>query len=164
MGVMPMSTQPALTPAPMGKIVTTLTVTNRLDQARLAAGEITSDQVRSVSLDNVLVDSGTTTLCLPADVIARLGLAVRREVPIATAMGPGTARLFQDAAITLMGREGTFDCLELPAGTTPLLGVVPWRRWGSRPTSAMGAYGCSPKSRATPISRSSDCCAAAAPG
>ena len=69
MGVMPMSTQPALTPAPMGKIVTTLTVTNRLDQARLAAGEITSDQVRSVSLDNVLVDSGTTTLCLPADAL-----------------------------------------------------------------------------------------------
>jgi predicted aspartyl protease len=125
-----MSTQPALTPTPMGKIVTTLTVTNRLDLARLAAGEITPDQVRSVSLDNVLVDSGATTLCLPADVIARLGLAVRREVPIATATGPGTARLFQDAAITLMGREGTFDCLELPAGTTPLLGVVPLEALG----------------------------------
>ena len=123
-----MSTQTTLTP--MGKIVTTLTVTNRLDQARLAAGEITPDQVRSVSLDNVLVDSGATTLCLPADVIARLGLAVRREVPIATAMGPGTARLFQDAAITLMGREGTFDCLELPAGTAPLLGVVPLEALG----------------------------------
>jgi predicted aspartyl protease len=125
-----MSTQPALTPTPMGKIVTTLTVTNRLDQARQAAGEITPDQVRSVSLDNVLVNSGATTLCLPADVIARLGLAVRREVPIATAMGPGTARLFQDAAITLMGREGTFDCLELRAGTTPLLGVVPLEALG----------------------------------
>jgi clan AA aspartic protease len=125
-----MSTQPALTPTPMGKIVTTLTVTNRLDQAHLAAGEITPDQVRSVSLDNVLVDSGATTLCLPADVIAQLGLAVRREVPIATATGPGTARLFQDAAITLMGREGTFDCLELPAGTTPLLGVVPLEALG----------------------------------
>jgi predicted aspartyl protease len=125
-----MSTQPALTPTPMGKIVTTLTVTNRLDQARLAAGEITPDQVRSVSLDNVLVGSGATTLCLPADVIARLGLAMRREVPIATAMGPGIARLFQDAAITLMGREGTFDCLELPVGTTPLLGVVPLEALG----------------------------------
>jgi clan AA aspartic protease len=114
----------------MRKIVTALTVTNRLDQARLAAGEITLDQVRSVSLDNVLVDSGATTLCLPADVIARLGLAMRREVPIATAMGPSTARLFQDAAIILMGREGTFDCLELPASTTPLLGVVPLEALG----------------------------------
>ena len=125
-----MSTQSALTPTPMGKIVTALTVTNRLDQARLAAGEITPDQVRSVSLDNVLVDSGATTLCLPADVIAQLGLAVRREVPIATTMGPGTARLFRDAEVVLMGREGTFDCLELPAGTTPLLGVVPLEALG----------------------------------
>jgi clan AA aspartic protease len=125
-----MSTQSALTPTPMGKIVTPLTVTNRLDQARLAAGEITADQVRSVSLDNVLVDSGATTLCLPTDVIARLGLTVRREVPIATAMGSETARLFRDAEVALMGREGTFDCLELPAGTTPLLGVVPLEALG----------------------------------
>jgi predicted aspartyl protease len=127
---MPMSTQPALTPAPMGKILTTLTATNHRDQIRAEEGTIGPDQVRSVTLDDVLVDSGATTLCLPADVIARLGLAVRREVPIATAMGPGTARLCQDAAITLMGREGTFDCLELPAGTTPLLGVVPLEALG----------------------------------
>ena len=125
-----MSTQPALTPTPMGKILTTLTVTNHRDQIRAEEGTIGPDQVRSVTLDDVLVDSGATTLCLPAGVIAQLGLAVRREVPIATATGPSTARLFQDAAITLMGREGTFDCLELPAGTTPLLGVVPLEALG----------------------------------
>ena len=125
-----MSTQPALTPTPMGKIVTTLTVTNHSDQIAVERSALAPEGVRSVTLDNVLVDSGATTLCLPADVIARLGLAVRREVPIATAMGPGTARLFQDAAITLMGREGTFDCLELPAGTAPLLGVVPLEALG----------------------------------
>ena len=125
-----MATQPALTPTPMSKILTTLTVTNYRDQIRAEEGTIGPDQVRSVTLDDVLVDSGATTLCLPADVIAQLGLALRREVPIATAMGPGTARLFQDAAITLMGREGTFDCLELPAGTTPLLGVVPLEALG----------------------------------
>jgi clan AA aspartic protease len=125
-----MSTQPALTPTPMSKILTTLTVTNHRDQIRAEEGTIGPDQVRSVTLNDVLVDSGATTLCLPADVIAQLGLAVRREVPIATAMGPGTTRLFQDAAITLMGREGTFDCLELPAGTTPLLGVVPLEALG----------------------------------
>src|SRR5919199_6859089 len=109
----------------MGKILTALTVTNHRDQIRAEEGTISPDQVRSVTLDDVLVDSGATTLCLPADVIAQLGLAVRREVPIATTMGPGTARLFRDAEVVLMGREGTFDCLELPAGTTPLLGVVP---------------------------------------
>ena len=106
-----MSTRPARTPTPLGKIVTTLTVTNHGDQIAVERSSLAPEGVRSVTLDNVLVDSGATTLCLPADVIAQLGLAVRREVPIATATGPGTARLVQDAAITLMGREGTFDCL-----------------------------------------------------
>ena len=117
----------------VGKIVTPLTIANRSDQARAAAGDIPLDQVRSVTLDAVIVDTGVTTLALPADVIARLGLPVRREVPILTAAGPSTARLCQDAAITLLGREGTFDCLELPAGTDPLLGVIPLEALGLEP-------------------------------
>lgn len=117
----------------VGKVVTTLTVTNRLDQGRAAAGDIPADQVRSVTLDAVAVDTGATTLALPADIIARLGLTLRREVPIMTAAGPGTARLYQDAAITLQGRDGTFDCLELPAGTDPLLGVIPLEALGMEP-------------------------------
>lgn len=83
----------------VGKIVTPLTIANRSDQAHAAAGYIPLDQVRSVTLDAVIVDTGATTLALPADVIARLGLPVRREVPILTAAGPRTARLCQDAAI-----------------------------------------------------------------
>lgn len=122
-----------LTPIPMGKIVTALTITNRGDQIRAADGTISAEDVRSVRVDNVLVDTGATTLCLPADVIARLGLAVLREVPVATAAGPGRARLFQDAKIVLLGREGTFECLELPEGTTPLLGVIPLEALGIEP-------------------------------
>ncbi|CCH93930.1 hypothetical protein MICCA_3420012 [Microcystis aeruginosa PCC 9432] len=30
------------------------------------------------------------------------------------------ARVFQDAKILLCGREGTFECLELPGGRDPL--------------------------------------------
>ena len=125
-----MSTRPALSSTLIGKIVTTLTVTNRADRVRAEHGDIGAGAVRSVTLDIMLVDSGATMLSLPADVIARLGLTVRREVPIVTAVGPGTARLFADAEIALMGRETTFDCLELPTGTTPLLGVIPLEALG----------------------------------
>jgi len=117
----------------VGKIVTPLIIANRGDQARATAGDIPSDQVRTVTLDAVIVDTGATTLALPADVIARLGLTVRREVPILTATGPNTARLCQDAAVTLLGREGTFDCLELPAGMDALLGVIPMEALGLEP-------------------------------
>jgi clan AA aspartic protease len=117
-------------PDSMGKVITRLTVINRVDQANAENGLIPSDQVRSVTLDNVLVDTGATTLCLPADVIQQLGLDLLKEVPVATATGISTARIFQDAKINLMGREGTFECLELPAGRDPLLGVIPLEALG----------------------------------
>lgn len=37
---------------------------------------ISIEQVRSLTLYNVLVSTETTILCLPADVIAKLGLRV----------------------------------------------------------------------------------------
>jgi clan AA aspartic protease len=109
----------------MGKITTTLTITNRADQSAATRGYIPREQVRSMTLENVLVDTGATTLCLPQDAIAQLGLELLREVDVTTASGFRKARIFQDARISLLGREGTFECLELPGGRDALLGVVP---------------------------------------
>lgn len=114
----------------MGKVFTTLTVTNRADQIRAEDGTITPEQVRSITLKNVLVDTGATTLCLPPEVVAQLGLKLLREVDVATAMGIGKARIFQDAKISLGDREGTFECLELPGGSDALLGVIPLEALG----------------------------------
>lgn len=49
---------------------------------------------------------------------------------VETANGIGKARIFQDAKISLVGREGTFECLELPGGMNPLLGVIPLEALG----------------------------------
>jgi clan AA aspartic protease len=114
----------------MGKVLTSLTVINRADQIRAKDGTISPEQVRSVTLENVLVDTGATTLCLPGDVIAKLGLELLKEVDVVTAMGIGQARIFRDATITLCGREGTFECLELPGGRDALLGVIPLEALG----------------------------------
>ncbi|MGB0562038.1 MAG: aspartyl protease family protein [Spirulinaceae cyanobacterium] len=115
---------------PMGKIITTLTVINRADQSAAARGYIPEEDVRSITLDNVLVDTGATTLCLPSDAIAQLGLELLKEVDVATANGFSKARIFRDASISLAGREGTFECLELPGGRDPLLGVIPLEALG----------------------------------
>jgi clan AA aspartic protease len=117
----------------MGKVLTELTVTNRADEVRLADGTIASDQVRSLTLQDVLVDTGATTLCLPAEMIEALGLELLKEVPVSTAAGITTARIFRDATISLCGREGTFECLELPGGREPLLGVIPLEMLGLEP-------------------------------
>jgi clan AA aspartic protease len=118
------------TTSKMGKILTTLTITNRIDEAKASQRLITNDQVRSVTLRDVLVDTGTTTLCLPPETIAQLGLDLLKEVDVTTAAGLRTARVFQDAKISLCGREGTFECLELPGGRNPLIGVIPLEALG----------------------------------
>ncbi|MGB0560897.1 MAG: aspartyl protease family protein [Spirulinaceae cyanobacterium] len=115
---------------PMGKSITTLTITNRIDQAKAKEGLISSEDVRSLTLENVLVDTGATTLCLPSDAIAQLGLELLKEVDVSTAVGFSKAKIFQDARISLLGREGTFECLELPGGRDPLLGVIPLEALG----------------------------------
>lgn len=120
-----MSTLPAIIDTPMGRIGAQITVANSIDLARVQAGELGAETVRTVTLDDVLVDTGATLLCLPADIIATLGLPVLDDVPIATATGPSMARLFSNAQLAVMGRRATVDVLELPAGTTPLLGVTP---------------------------------------
>lgn len=114
----------------MGKVITTLTVTNRLDQGKAEDGLIPLEQVRSVTLENVLVDTGATTLCLPPDVIAQLGLKLLKEVRVDTALGASSARIFQDAKISILGREGTFECLEVTSSKYPLLGVIPMEMLG----------------------------------
>ncbi len=117
----------------VGHVRTKLTITNRADQILAERDLIRPEEVRSVTLDNVFVDTGATLLGLPADVIARLGLAYRRDITARTAAGAHNTRQFQDAALTLLGRAGTFDCLELPTGSPALLGVTPLETLGVEP-------------------------------
>jgi predicted aspartyl protease len=117
----------------MGKVLTPLTITNRADQTLASRGFLPEDQVRSISLNDVLVDTGATTLCLPANMIAQLGLELLKEVDVMTANGISKARVFQDAKLSLCGREGTFECLELPGGQSPLVGVIPLELLGLEP-------------------------------
>lgn len=65
-----------------------------------------------------------------APLTAQLGLELLKEVDVATANGFSKARFFRDASISLLGREGTFECLELPGGRDPLLGVFPLEALG----------------------------------
>ncbi len=117
----------------MGKVHTQLTITNRADEVRATAGVIGPGEVRSITLADVLVDTGATTLCLPQDMVDALGLELLEEVSVATATGVTTARVYEDAKLSLYGRTGTFDCIALPEGTQPLLGVIPLERLGLEP-------------------------------
>ena len=95
----------------MGKVLTTVTITNRADQILAKGGYLAVDKVRSVTLNDVLADTGATLLGLPAEIVAELGLELLREADVTTAAGPRTMRIFRDVFLSLYGREGSFDCL-----------------------------------------------------
>jgi predicted aspartyl protease len=118
----------------MGQVITTITVTNRIDRVMAERGFISAEEVRSVILDNVVVDTGATLLSLPAPIISQLGLRQVGERDVETSAGIKQIRLFAGAQIIVEGREGRFDCLELPEGiATVLLGVTAMEQLGLEP-------------------------------
>ena len=117
----------------MGRVTTTITVTNHIDEILAERGFIGVEQIRSITLDNVLVDTGSTRLCLPADIISDLGLPLVGEIEGETVIGNRMFRMFKDATIAVAGREGRYDCVELPAGQEPLLGQIPLEDLGLEP-------------------------------
>ncbi len=126
----------------MGQIFTTITVTNATDLGKADEGLIASMEIRSTVVENVLVDTGATYLCLPADVIARLGLRVLREVSLRTATGEVTTRVFRGARVALLGRDTAADCVELPPGSHALLGAIPMENMGIEPDWRRAHSGC----------------------
>jgi predicted aspartyl protease len=117
----------------MGQVIVTLTVTNRIDQALAERGFISSQEVRSLSLTDVLVDTGATLLCLPSCVISQLGLFQGGEASVETTAGVQKGRIFRDVDLSIENRQGTFDCLELTEVSYALLGVTPMEILGLEP-------------------------------
>jgi predicted aspartyl protease len=117
----------------MGKIIVTLTLTNEVDAALAERGFISAKEVRSCTVDNALVDTGATRLCLPADIIQQLGLKQFATIDAQTATGTQTLGVYKGLQLTVEGREGHYDCVELPTGQTPLLGLIPLEDLGLDP-------------------------------
>jgi predicted aspartyl protease len=64
----------------MGQLFTTITISNRIDQVLADRGFIATEEVRTRTLNNVLVDTGATLLCLPTTIISQLGLVQGKPV------------------------------------------------------------------------------------
>ncbi|HSF73939.1 MAG TPA: aspartyl protease [Microcoleus sp.] len=125
---------PYLQEKQMGQVITTITVTNFIVLVMAERGFIAAEEVRSVTLDNVVVDTGATLLFLPAPIISQLGLRQVGQRDVETSAGIKKGRIFAGAQIIVEGREGRFDCLELPEGVSAvLLGVIPMEELGLEP-------------------------------
>lgn len=117
----------------MGKVVVTLELTNWADEVLADRGFIPAEDIRTCRVDNALVDTGASQLCLPADVIAKLGLKQTATIEARTAVGLTTLNVYEGLKLSVEGRKGRYDCVELPAGQTALLGLLPLEDLGLDP-------------------------------
>lgn len=117
----------------VGQVHIEITVRNLSDEILARNGHLAAEAVRTETINHVLVDTGALSLCLPAEIVARLGLKLVREVQVETAAGVSTMRVTEPVSLEVMGRSSPFECLELSAGTMPLLGAVPMEVLGLRP-------------------------------
>jgi clan AA aspartic protease len=104
---------------------------NSVDRELALRGTIALDDVRSVRIEDMLVDTGATTVCLPTPLIERLGLRPKRAVHVRTALGDSAALIFGNVEVELQGRSVVAEVLELPGGSEPLLGVLPLEALGA---------------------------------
>jgi clan AA aspartic protease len=100
-------------------------LTNDYDFALAAAGSLDPARVRSLTIE-ALVDTGATTLILPADAVERLGLPIRghRKVRYADDRVE-TIPWVVGVKIEIRGREAVVSALVVPAGSMPLIGQIP---------------------------------------
>ena len=104
----------------MGHTLVTIKVQNVADwMAR-------KPRVRSVTIHDALVDTGTTYLGMPSRYIKKLGLrALPTPIIATTAAGVVERRLFVGALLTIDGRTDEFAVAELPDEAPALVGVIP---------------------------------------
>jgi clan AA aspartic protease len=108
----------------MGKVMTKLTLENLGDRLNAENGLLRPDQVRRLEVE-ALVDTGATTLVLPADLAEKLGLPFRDRKTARMADGSlSEVSRVTGLYIEIIGRDMTGDALVVPAGVTPLIGQV----------------------------------------
>ena len=117
----------------VGSVFTDIAVANKSDLVLAAAGTIDESAVRRASVPDVLVDTGATTLCLPRSTIVALGLPLKRRIVVRTASGEVETELYEQAELTVAGETATVECVALPDGAPPLLGVIPLEIMGLEP-------------------------------
>jgi predicted aspartyl protease len=114
----------------MAKMLAKKTVINNIDEIRSEENMITPDSIRSLVIEDMLSDTGATTLALPATYIRQPGLKYMKTFAVSTVTGNSERKIYQNVKVKLLERETICECIELPDGSQPLLGVIPLEAMG----------------------------------
>jgi predicted aspartyl protease len=109
----------------MGKVIVSAKIENLNDLYDADKGRLSTDQIRSIEVDDALVDTGATMLSLPRRLVQQLGLNRRRTRTAKTTAGVISFGVYEAVRLTVQERDCVVEVCEIPDNCPPLIGQVP---------------------------------------
>jgi predicted aspartyl protease len=124
---------------------------NFSDEVLAGYGAMQPENVRSVELEEIIVDTGSTRLVLTQEIVQRLGLPLVSEITARYADNR-TARkpVARGVAVEIMGRRGIFDAV-VEANGQALIGMVVLEELDLWPDPQRGVLTTNPDSPDIPL-------------
>ncbi len=101
---------------------TRIELENLKDLFLAEADVIKPEDVRRLTIEDALVDTGATGLCLPKSLIQQLGLTPLRQIQVQTANGTAERTIYSEVKYTVLDRTHSIQVTDLPEGTPVLVG------------------------------------------
>lgn len=101
---------------------TRIELENLKDLHAVELGVLESENVRRLTIEDALVDTGATGLCLPKSLIQQLGLTPLRKIQVQTANGTAERTIFSEVKYTVLERSHSIQVTDLPEDTPALVG------------------------------------------
>ena len=101
---------------------TQIKLVNLEDLHAVRLGVRKPEDVRRLTIEDALVDTGATRLCLPTSFIEHLGLTPVSKRIARTATGIVERTLYSEVEYTLLERSSTIRVTDLPEGSPILIG------------------------------------------
>src|SRR5205807_2468270 len=105
----------------MGKVLVTASIENLVDLYRVKNGLISADQVRSIHIQDALVDTGAVGLSLPQRFIMQLNLERTRTRLARTSADSISVQVYSPVRLTIQGRDCLCEVEELPDECTVVI-------------------------------------------
>ena len=111
--------------ATMGRVIVSAKMENLTEYVEMMQGKKKPEEVRTLVINEALVDTGATTLSLPKRLIDQLGLIPFRQRPSRTATGSVMTNVYGAVRLTIQGRDCQCDVVEVADDCPVLIGQVP---------------------------------------
>ena len=109
----------------MGKVIVSAKIENLDDQYTAHKGLLPADQIRTLTVEDALVDSGAAGLMIPTRLLGQLGLRPTESRPGRTVGGPITVQKYEAVRLTIQGRNCVVEVHEIPDPNPVLIGQIP---------------------------------------